>query len=151
MIARRSRDSRQTFQMMDYMHKRQNVFEKTLDYLEEREARTNPERPMKATAPQPPRDSVTAGPPPYAAKGRGRPPVSSGPGCPLGATSLLIAEMEEHTRTTTGHSLGMNETELHRAGARTLGDFDLGRNQEAARNYPRAPEAINMQEMMERK
>jgi hypothetical protein len=94
MIARRSRDSRQTFQMMDYMHKRQNVFEKTFDYLEEREAKTNPEMPKKATAPQPPWNRVTAGPPPYAGKGRGRPPVSSGPGCPLGATSSLIAEMQ---------------------------------------------------------
>jgi hypothetical protein len=45
----------------------------------------------------------------------------------------------------------MNETELQGAGARTLGAFDLGRNQEAARNYPRAPAAINMQEMMGRK
>jgi hypothetical protein len=151
MIARRSKDARQTYQMMAYMHKRPNVFEKTLDYLEEKEAKMNPERPLKATAPQPPGDRVTAGPPPYAGQGRGRPPVSSGPGCPLGATSSLIAEMQEHARTTTGHSLGMNETELHGAGARALGAFDLGRNQEAARNYPRAPAAINMQEMMERK
>jgi hypothetical protein len=45
----------------------------------------------------------------------------------------------------------MNKTELHGAGARTLGAFDLGRNQEAARNCPRAPAAIHMQEMMERK
>jgi hypothetical protein len=64
-IWRRSKDSRQTYQMMDYMHKRQNVFEKTLDFLEEAEARNNPQRPRKATAPQPPWDSVTAGPAPY--------------------------------------------------------------------------------------
>jgi hypothetical protein len=145
MIARRSTDARQQYQMMDYMHKQQNGFEKTLTYLEEREARMNPERPEKATAPQPP------WPPPYAGKGRGRPPVSPGPGCPLGATSSLIAEMQEHARRTTGHSLGMNETELHGEGARALGGFDLGRDQEAARNYPRAPAAINMREMMERK
>jgi hypothetical protein len=150
-IARRSTDARHQFQMMDYMHKRQNAFERTLTYLEEREAKMNPERPEKATAPQPTWDRVTAGPPPYAGQGRGRPPVSSGPGCPLGATSSLIAEMQEHARTTTGHSLGMNETELHGAGARALGAFDIGRNQEAARNYPRAQAAINMQEMMERK
>jgi hypothetical protein len=86
------------------MHKRQNGFEKTLTYLEEREARMNPQRPEKATAPQPPWERVTAGPPPYAGKGRGRPPVSPGGGHPLGATSSLIAEMQEHARTTTGHS-----------------------------------------------
>jgi hypothetical protein len=137
MIARRSTDARHQYQMMDYMHKRQNGFEKTLTYLEEREARMNPERPEKATAPQPPWERVTAGPPPYTGKGRGRPLVLPGPGCPLGATSSLIAEM--HARTTTGHSLGMNATELHGAGERALGAFDLGRDQEAARNYLRAP------------
>jgi hypothetical protein len=151
MIARRSTETRHQYQMMNYMHKRQDAFERTLDYLEEREAKMNPERPEKAKAPQTPWDRVTAGPPPYTGQGRGRPPVSSGPGCPLGATSSLIAEMQEHARTTKGHSLGMNETELHGEGARALGAFDLGRNQEAARNYPRAPAAINMQEMMEQK
>jgi hypothetical protein len=153
MIARRSTDARQQYQMMDYMHKRQNGFEKTLTYLEEREARMNSQRPEKATAPQPPWERVNAGPPPYAGKGRGRPPVSPGerPGCPLGATSSLIAEMQEHARTTTGHSLGKKETDLHGEGARALGGFDLGRDQEAARNYPRAPAAINMREMMEQK
>jgi hypothetical protein len=35
MIVRRSTDSRRQYQMMDYMHKRQNGFEKTLNYLEE--------------------------------------------------------------------------------------------------------------------
>jgi hypothetical protein len=151
MLPRRSTDVRHQYQMTIYMHKRQDTLKRTLDDLEEREAKMNPERPAKAQAPQPPWDRVTAGPPPYAGQGRVRPPVSSGPGCPLGATSSLIAEMQEHARTTTGHSLGMNETELHGAGARALGAFDLGRNQEAARNYPRAPAAINMQEMMERK
>jgi hypothetical protein len=151
MIARRLTDVRHQYQMMSYMHKRQDAFERTLEYLEEREAKMNPERPAKAQAPQPPWDRVTVGPQPYAGQGRGRPPVSPGPGCPLGATSSLIAEMQEHARTTTGHSLGMNETELHGAGARALGALDLGRNQEAARNYPRAPAAINMQEMMEQK
>jgi uncharacterized ion transporter superfamily protein YfcC len=43
-IWRRSKDSRQMYQMMDYMHKRQNMFEKTLDFLEEAEARNNPQR-----------------------------------------------------------------------------------------------------------
>jgi hypothetical protein len=66
-------------------------------------------------------------------------------------SNIVVAEIQEHARTTTGHSLGMNTTELHGAGARALGAFDLSRNQEAARNYPRAPAAINMQEMMERK
>jgi hypothetical protein len=64
---------------------------------------------------------------------------------------LLIEEMQEHARTTTGHSLGMNETDLHGEGARALGGFDLGRDQEATRNFPRAPVAINMRDMMERK
>jgi hypothetical protein len=89
-IWRRSKDSRETFQMMDYMHKRQNVFENALDFLEKREAMNNPERPRKATAPQPPWDCVTAAPAPYAGQRRGRLPVSSGPGCPLGATESLI-------------------------------------------------------------
>jgi hypothetical protein len=35
MIAGRSTDTRQQYQMMDYMHKQQNGFEKTLNYLEE--------------------------------------------------------------------------------------------------------------------
>jgi hypothetical protein len=74
----------------------------------QKEERINPQRPEKATAPQPPWERVTAGPPPYAGKGRGRPPVSPGgrPGCPLGATVSLGEEMQEHARTTTGHSLG---------------------------------------------
>jgi hypothetical protein len=88
MIARRSTDSRRQYQMMDYMHKRQNGFEKTLNYLAEKEERRNPQRPGKATAPQPLWERVTAGPPPYAGIGIGGPPVSPGgrPGCPLGAT-----------------------------------------------------------------
>jgi hypothetical protein len=155
MIARRSTDSRRQYQMMDYMHKRQNGFEKTLNYLEEKEERINPQRPGKATAPQPPWERVTAGPPPYAGKGRGRPGYRESPagrpGCPLGATVSLIEEMQEHARTTTGHSLGMNETDLHGEGATALGGFDLGRDQAAAKNYPRAPVAINMRDMMERK
>jgi hypothetical protein len=148
---RQTKDARESFLMMSYMHKRQNVFESTLNFLEKRESMNNPERPRKPTAPQPQRDSVTAAPAPYAAQRRGRAPVSSEPGCPLGATASLIMEMEEHTRTTAGHSLGMNKTELQRTGARTRGAFDLGGNQEAARNYPQAPAAINMQDMMERK
>jgi hypothetical protein len=60
-------------------------------------------------------------------------------------------EMEEITRSTAGHSLGMNKTELLGTGVRTRGAFDLGGNQEASRNYPPAPTAINMQDMMERK
>jgi hypothetical protein len=72
MIARRSTDARHQYQMMNYMHKRQDAFERTLDYREEREAKMNPERPEKAKAPQPPWDRVTAGPPPYAGQGRGR-------------------------------------------------------------------------------
>jgi hypothetical protein len=151
MIWRRTKESRESFLMMNYMHKRQNNFASTLDFLEKREALNNPERPRKAKAPQPQWDSVTAAPAPYAAQRRGRAPVSSAPGCPLGATVSLIMEMEEINATTAGHSLGMNETELLGTGARTRGAFDLGGNQEAARNYPRAPTAINMQDMMERR
>jgi hypothetical protein len=44
----------------------------------------------------------------------------------------LIEEMQAHARTTTGHSLGMNETDLH-GGAAALGGFDLGRDQAAAK------------------
>jgi hypothetical protein len=150
-IWRRTKDSRESFLMMNYMHKRQNVLESTLNFLEKREAMNNPERPRKPTAPQPQWDSVTAAPAPYAGQRRGRAPVSSEPGCPLGATASLIMEMEENMRTTAGHSLGMNKTEMLRTGARTGGAFDLGGNQEAAMNYPRAPAAINMQDMMERK
>jgi hypothetical protein len=156
MIARRSTDSRRQYQMMEYMNKRQNGFEKTLNYLEEKEERIDPQRPRKATAPQPPWEkSVTRPPPPYAGKGRGRPGYSESPaerpGYPLGATMSLIEEMQEHARTTTGHSLGMNETDLHGEGASALGGFDLGRDQVASTNYPRAPVAINMRDMMERK
>jgi hypothetical protein len=64
----------------------------------------------------------------------------------------LIEELQEHERTTTGHSLGMNETDLHGEGASALGGFELSRDQVASRNYPRgAPVAINMRDMMERK
>jgi hypothetical protein len=63
----------------------------------------------------------------------------------------LIEEMQEHGRTTTGHLLGMNETDLHGEGAAALGAFDLGKDQVAAKNYPRAPMAINMRDMMEPK
>jgi hypothetical protein len=155
MIARRSTDSRRQYQMMEYMNKRQNNFEKTLNYLEEKEERIDPQSPGKATAPQPLWEKVIGGPPPYAGKGRGRPGYSESPagrpGYPLGATMLLIEEMQEHARTTTGHSLGMNETDLHGEGASALGGFDLGRDQVSAKNYPKALVAINMRDMMERK
>jgi hypothetical protein len=36
-IARRSTDSRRQYQMMEYMNKQQNGFEKTLNYVEEKE------------------------------------------------------------------------------------------------------------------
>jgi hypothetical protein len=88
------------------------------------------QRPGKATAPQPPWEKLVTGPPPYAAKGRGRPGYSESPagrpGYPFGATMSLIEELQEHERTTTGHSLGMNETDLHGEGASALGGFDLG-------------------------
>jgi hypothetical protein len=63
----------------------------------------------------------------------------------------LIEEMQEHARTTTGHSLGMNETDLHGEGAAALGRFDLGRDQVAAKNYPIAPVLINMRDIIRRK
>jgi hypothetical protein len=52
-IWRRTKDARESFLMMSYMHKRQNVFESTLNFLKKREAMNNPERPRKPTAPQP--------------------------------------------------------------------------------------------------
>jgi hypothetical protein len=64
----------------------------------------------------------------------------------------LIEELQEHEKTTSGHSLGMNTTDLQGEGASALGGFDLGRDQVASRNYPRgAPVAINMQDMMDRR
>jgi hypothetical protein len=66
-------------------------------------------------------------------------------------TAALIREIEEFNATTTGHSLGMNETELIDTGARKRGAFDLGGNQEAARNYPRAPTTIDMNKMLQRR
>jgi hypothetical protein len=148
-IWRRTKDSRESFLMISYMHKRQNNFADTLKFLEEREALNNPEIPRKAKAPQPQWDIIAAAPAPYAGQRRGRAPVSSEPGCPLGGTVSLIMEMQEINATTAGHSLGMKETELLGTGASTRGAFDLGGNQEATRNYPRAPTAINMQDMME--
>jgi hypothetical protein len=139
-IARRASESRRQYQMMEYMNKRQKGFEKTLNYLEEREGGIDRQRPGKATAPQPPQEKLVTGPPPYAAKGRGRPGYSESPagrpGYPLGATMSLIEELQEHERTTTGHLLGMNETDLQGEGASALGGFDLGRDQVASRNYP---------------
>jgi hypothetical protein len=74
------------------------------------------------------------------------------PGYPLGATLSLIEELQEHGKTTAGHLLGMNTTDLQGEGASALGGFDLGRDQVALRNYPRgAPVAIKLRDMMERK
>jgi hypothetical protein len=42
----------------------------------------------------------------------------------------------------------MNETELIETGARRRGAFDLGGNQKASRNYPRALAQIDMNEML---
>ncbi len=50
----------------------------------------------------------------------------------------LIEEMQEHARTTTGHSLGMNETDLHGEGAAALGGFDLGRDQVCREKLPKS-------------
>ena len=66
-------------------------------------------------------------------------------------TATLKRNIEEFNRTTTGHSLGMNEAELMETGARTRGAFDLGGGQDATRNYPRAPVEINMSKMLNRK
>jgi hypothetical protein len=65
--------------------------------------------------------------------------------------AALMRDIEEFNRTTTGHSLGMNETELIETGARRRGAFDLGGNQEASRNCPRAPAQIDMNEMLQEK
>jgi hypothetical protein len=155
-IAHRASESRRQYQMMEYMNNRPSSFEKTLNYLEDRKEGIDRQRPGKAMAPQPPQEQSVKGPPPYAAKIRGRPGYSESPagrpGYPLGATMSLIEELQEHNRTTAGHSLGMNETDLQGEGASALGGFDLGRNQVASRNYPRgAPVAINMRDMMEQK
>jgi hypothetical protein len=151
LIWRGTKESRETFLMMKYMHKRQNIFGETLKFLEDREALNNPDKPRKAKAPQPQWDIVTPALPPYAGQCRGRPPVASEPGCPLGGTASLLLEMQEINATTAGHSLGMNKTELIGTGARRRGAFDLGGNQEASRNYPRAPTTIDMKDMMERR
>jgi hypothetical protein len=108
MIARRASESRRQYQMMEYMNKRQNGFDETLRFLEEKEEGIDRQRPGKATAPQPPKEKSVTGPPPYAAKGRGRPGYSESParspGYPLGATLSLIEELQAHEKTTAGHS-----------------------------------------------
>jgi hypothetical protein len=65
--------------------------------------------------------------------------------------SNLKKTIADFNRTTTGHSLGMNESELMETGARTRGAFDLGGGQDAMRNYPRAPVEISMTDMLSRK
>jgi hypothetical protein len=65
--------------------------------------------------------------------------------------AALMRDIEEFNRTTTGHSFGMNETELIETGARRRGAFDLRGNQEASRNCPRAPAQIDMDEMLQEK
>jgi hypothetical protein len=137
--------------MIQYLHMRQNMHGETLRSLEDREASKNPGKPRKARAPQPEWDMVFPDPPPYNGKGRGRPPVASEHGCALGMNAALILEMEEFNAKTTGHLLGMNETELIGTGARRRGAFDLGGDQEASKNYPRAPTAIDMNDMFQRK
>ncbi len=89
-------------------------------------------------------------PPPYNGQSRGRPPVAAGQGVSLGMDATLRRNIEEFNRTTTGHSLGMNESELMETGARTRGAFDLGGGQDATRNYPRAPVEISMSDMLTR-
>jgi hypothetical protein len=156
-IARHVAESRRHYQIMVYMNKRQDNFDETLRFREEEEEEREQLRPRKATAPQPPQERSFTEPPPYGPKGRGRPGYSESPagrpGYPLGATLSLIEELQEHGKTTAGHSLGMNTTDLQGEGASALGGFDLGRDQVASRNYPRggAPVAINMRDMMEQK
>jgi hypothetical protein len=151
LIWRGTKERRETSLMINYMHKRQNIFGDTLQFLEDREALKNPDKPRKGKAPQPQWDMVFPDPTPYAGQCRGRPPVAVEPGCALGLNAALILEMEEINATTTGPSLGMNETELIGTGARRRGAFDLGGDQEASRNYPRAPTTIDMNDMMQRK
>jgi hypothetical protein len=143
---------------MGHMNKRQDNFAETLRFWgEEEEEERGQMRPIKATAPQPPQEKSFTEPPPYASAGRGRPGYSESPagrpGYPLGATLSLIEELQEHGKTTAGHSLGMNTTDLQGEGASALGGFNIGRDQVATRNYRRggAPVAINMLDMMERK
>jgi hypothetical protein len=104
----------------------------------------------QAPPPPPERDILFPDPPPYNGRHRGRPPTAAGKEHSLGMNSNLKKTIADFNRTTTGHSLGMNETELMETGARTRGAFDLGGGQDATRNYPRAPVEISMTDMLSR-
>jgi hypothetical protein len=72
-ITRHVSEARRHYQIMVYMNKRQNGFEETLRFREEKEEGIDRQRPGKATAPQPPQERSVTEPPPYVSKGRGRP------------------------------------------------------------------------------
>jgi hypothetical protein len=143
-IWRGIKERRETAVMLRYVTQRQDI-------LYNREEPNNQGNQLQPRAPPPERDMIFPDPPPYNGQSRGRPPVAAGQGCSLGMDATLRRNIEEFNRTTTGHSLGMNESELIETGARTRGAFDLGGDQEATRNYPRAPAKIDMIEMLRRK
>jgi hypothetical protein len=155
MIVRNIANSKRQYQFMMHMNKRQDNFAETLRFREEEEEERGRMRPRKATAPHSPQEKSFSQPPPYTSAGRGRPGYSESPagrpGYPLGATLSLIEELQEHGKSTAGHSLGMNTADLQGEAASVLGGFNIGRDQVATRNYPRggAPVAINMLDMME--
>jgi hypothetical protein len=143
-IWRGIKERRETAVVVRYLTQRQDI-------LFNREESNNQGNQRQPRAPPPERDMVFPDPPPYNGQSRGWPPVAAGHGCSLGMDATLRRNIEEFNRTTTGHSLGMNKTELIETGARTRGAFDLGGNQEASRNYPRAPAKKDMIKMLQRK
>jgi hypothetical protein len=142
---------------MMHMKKRQDNLFEALRYREEEEQDRGRIKPRNPTAPQPPQKESFSQPPSYASAGRGRPGYSESPagrpGYSLGARLSLVAELQEHGRSTAGHSLGMNTAGLQGEAASMPGGFNIGRDQVATKNYPRggAPVAINMVDMMERR
>jgi hypothetical protein len=144
-IWRGIKERREMYITLKYVIKRQD--------LHEGEEPNNQRLQLQPQAPPPPpeRDILFPDPPPYNGRNRGRPPTAAGKEHSLGMNSTLKKTIEHFNRTTTGHSLGMNESELMETGARTRGAFDLGGGQDATRNYPRAPVEISMSDMLTRK
>ncbi len=143
-IWRGAKERRELYITQQYMIQRQNLLEGKEPNAERLQLQP------QAPPPPPERDILFPDPPPYNGRHRGRPPTAAGKEHSLGMNSTLKKTIDNFNRTTTGHSLGMNETELMETGARTRGAFDLGGGQDATRNYPRAPVEISMTDMLSR-
>jgi hypothetical protein len=150
-IARTSANQHESKNNILYLIKEIVILGEAIRNREGRQEEEEESRPKKPTAPQPPsfRQPVTT---PYAAAGRGRPGYSTSspagrPGYSLVASASLVAGLQEHKASTTGHSLGMHREQA----AAMLVGFQVGRDQVPVNNFPRgAPAAIDMMDMMAR-